>query len=367
MIGIAEIIFFVVVLIYIIIQRRLYVSANKKIEKNESYEPKITIIVAARNEEQVITGVLKSLNELDYPEQKTEIIIVNDHSTDKTQEVIDSFVKDKPKFIPIKSKKSIGQLKGKANAIANAMEFATGEIIFTTDADCEVKPSWVRTLLSYYREDVAAVFGFTFQKDDKPFYSMQSTDWIYLLTTSSGMMNINKPMSCIGNNMSYRKSVYDEVGGYEAIPFSVIEDYRLLKEIYKLNKYELVYPVDTGALVTTIPCPNVKTLFRQKKRWHVGGLETGQEGFSVILTGLLANLLLLLLPFFFSWISLGLSLTRIFADYLFLKSMYKKLDLKFSVIKLIYFEIYFFLYAILTPPVVLTSRNVVWKDAKYKR
>lgn len=366
MIGIPEILIILIVVIYIITQWVVYFSAIKKHKQRDDFEPVVSVIVAAKNEEEFILNCLSSLNELDYPEDKIEIIIVNDNSTDSTQEVIDNFVKDKPKFLPMKSKKSIGELKGKANAIANAMEIAKGEIIFTTDADCIIKPSWVKTLLSYYTENVAAVFGYTHQSGNKAFLEMQSADLIYLMTTSSGMMNMNRPMSCIGNNMSYRKSAYDEVGGYESIPFSVIEDYRLLKEIYKLNKYELVYPVDVNALVTTNPCFDVKTLFRQKKRWHVGGLETGTEGFSVIITGYLVNLMILLLPFFFSWISLGFVAVRLLSDFFFLKLMHNKLGLKFNFLKLMYFEIYFFIYANLTPPVVFTSRNVVWKDAKYK-
>ncbi|MFA8343017.1 MAG: glycosyltransferase [Rhodothermaceae bacterium] len=310
---------------------------------------------------------MESLDKIDYPKEKIELLVVNDNSTDATQEIIEEFTKGKSKFISLKSRKSIGELKGKANAIANAMEIATGEVIFTTDADCIVKPDWVKTILSYYDDDVAGVFGFTHQPGKSIFTKMQSADLIYLLTVSSGRMNMDSPMSCIGNNMSYKRSVYDEVGGYEAIPFSVTEDYRLLREMIKLDKYKFRYPVDVNALVTTKPCPDLKTLYRQKKRWSVGGLEAGRQGFSAMLAGYFGNFLVLVLPFVFSWVTLGLVLTRFISDYLFLKSMHKKLELEFSVIKLIYFEFYFFIYALLTPPVVITSRNIVWKDSKFKR
>lgn len=366
MIGITEILFFIIVAGYIFIQRRIYRSASQTFEKNFSFSPKVSVIVAAKNEEENILECLESLDKIDYPEDKLELLIVNDNSTDSTQEIIENFVKGKSKFIPLKSKKSIGNVKGKANAIANAMEIATGEIIFTTDADCTVKPEWIKTILSYYDDGVAGVFGYTHQPGDGLLKKMQSADLIYLLTVSSGTMNMDTPMSCIGNNMSYRRSVYNEVGGYEAIPFSVTEDYRLLKEMIKLEKYKFRYPIDVDSLITTKPCPDIKTLFRQKKRWSVGGLETGTSGFSVMLAGYLGNLLILALPFFFSWINLAFVLVRIFSDYFFIKGIHKKLNLKFTFMKLIYFEIYFFIYAMLTPPVVLTSRNVVWKDSKYK-
>jgi len=367
MIGISEILFLLVVIVYTIIQRKIYNYANKTFKSSNSFFPRVSVIVAAKNEEECILECMQSLYKIDYPSDKLELIIVNDNSTDSTQKIIDEFIKEKPAFKAIKSKKSTGTLKGKANAIANAMEIAAGEIIFTTDADCIVKPEWVKTILSYYDDEVAGVFGFTHQPGKSIFTKMQSADLIYLLTVSSGTMNMENPMSCIGNNMSYRKSVYDEVGGYESIPFSVTEDYKLLREMIKLDKYKFHYPVDVNGLVITRPCADVKTLFRQKKRWSVGGLETGGQGFSVMLTGFLGNFLILLLPFVFSWINLGLILTRFVSDYLFLKSMHNKLELEFSVIRLIYFEFYLFIYAMLTPPVVITSKNVVWKDSKFKR
>ena len=223
MFEITEIIFFTIIVAYLFSQWRIYFSANKKQVQNNSFEPKVTVIVAARNEEAVIHNCINSLDKLDYPEEKLQILIINDHSTDLTQEVIEKLISGKPKFRALKSKKAIGKLKGKANALANAMEYATGEIIFTTDADCIINPEWVKTLLSYYTDDVAAVFGFTKQEGNRALLKMQSVDWVYLLTASAGMMNLQRPMSCIGNNMSYRKSAYDEVGGYETIPFSVIE------------------------------------------------------------------------------------------------------------------------------------------------
>ncbi len=51
------------------------------------------------------------------------------------------------------------------------------------------------------------------------FSGMQSIDFIYLLFVASGTINIGMPITCIGNNMSYRKKAYDEVGGYENLPF----------------------------------------------------------------------------------------------------------------------------------------------------
>ena len=117
---------------------------RKKFGKiKEAQFPSATVIVAARDEEDNILTCLESLDKIEYPEEKLEIIIVDDNSTDRTGEIIADFIAHKPKFKCIKPKREIGELKGKTNAIANAVEVSSGEIILTTDADCTVFPGWV--------------------------------------------------------------------------------------------------------------------------------------------------------------------------------------------------------------------------------
>ena len=129
---------------------------------------------------------------------------------------------------------------------------------------------------------------------------MQAIDFLYLLVVASGTINLNNPISCIGNNMSYRQSAYTDVGGYENLPFSVTEDFNLLWAIYKLKKYKLIFPLDKESLVTSIPCKNIKSLFRQKKRWAVGGLEIPLRGYLIMAWGFTTNLCILLTPLFFT-------------------------------------------------------------------
>ena len=111
------------------------------------------------------------------------------------------------------------------------LKLSKGEIILTTDADCVVSPKWAKTIASYYQKDVVMVCGYTNQKAENLFEGVQDIDFIYLLTVGGGAINFGKPLSAIGNNMSYRKSAYLEAGGYEKIAFSVTEDFQLLMAI----------------------------------------------------------------------------------------------------------------------------------------
>ena len=339
---------------------------QKKFPKKSLSElPDATVIVAARNEGNNILACLEALNNLEYPEGKLEIILVDDKSTDYTGEIISSFISDKPKFKKIVTKKEIGHLKGKTNAIANAIEQAKGEIILTTDADCIVSPTWARTLASYYNDDVAIVNGFTVQDAQTQFAGMQHLDFVFLLSVASGTINYDKPLSCIGNNMSFRKSAYTEVGGYENLPFSVTEDFNLLFAIHKLKKYKIIYPLDIEGLVTTLPCPDLKTLYRQKKRWGVGGMKSPLRGYLIMSLGWVAHLAIILLPFFYTSAGLSLLFFKLIIDYLFLYFVLNELKLTSTLKYFFAFEIYYILYVVLLPFAVLPSRKVMWKGREY--
>ena len=362
-----EIIFLIAVCGYFIQSVLFIIGIRKKFPQlSENELPEASIIVASRNEEENILRCLKSLDNLIYPEGKLEIILVDDKSTDTTGKLIDEFISGKSNFKKIVTKKEIGRLKGKTNALANGIEIAKGEIILTTDADCEVNPQWASNIASYYQKDVALVNGFTTQLAYDGFSGMQAIDFIYLLTAAAGTINFQKPVSCIGNNMSYRKSVYLEAGGYENLPFSVTEDFNLLQAIYKLKKYKIIFPLDKNSLITSIPCKNLRELYSQKKRWSVGGLDIPIRGYSIIVWGFLTNLCLLLTPLFFSPVWLYLLVFKITIDYLVLYPVHKALGIQKNLKYFFNFQVYYIIYVVLIPFAIAASRKVIWKEREYR-
>lgn len=362
-----EIVFLIVLSGYFIQSVIFSAGASKKFKKlNMSDLPTASVIVAARNEETNILRCLQSLDKLEYPAGRLEIIVVDDRSTDNTGSLIDGFIKGKERFKKIDTRKEIGRLRGKTNAIANGIEIASGEIIITTDADCAVHPLWALTLASYYDKDVAIVNGYTTQKAYSPFSGMQALDFMYLLVVAAGTINYGKPLSCIGNNMSYRKSAYLEVGGYEGIPFSITEDFGILMAIDKLKKYRIIYPLDENALVISEPCKNVKALYLQKKRWGVGGLDVPARGYVIMAWGFLTNVAVLLTPFFYSPEWLYMVSLKLATDFFLLYPVHRRLGLTADLKYFWSFQIYYILYVIALPLVLLfTGKKVNWKGRKY--
>lgn len=363
--SIFELLFLISIVFYTIQQKIFIKGFRRKLKTNDSYEPNVTIIVAARNEEKNIRNCLSSLVEIDYPQEKLEIVIVDDYSTDNTGKIIDEFTAKYPNIKKVIPTLRVIQKPGKTNAIVNGIKNSSGEIIFTTDADCVVKPSWIKTQIKYFTDNVGVVTGFTFQKAYSQFTGMQNLDWVYLLTVAAGTINLGLPLSCIGNNMAYRRDAYDWVGGYENIKFSVTEDFALLHKIHKHTHYEVVFPVELEGINISEPCSDWKSLYRQKHRWGKGGLDAPLIGFVIMFWGWLSHFLILLQIFFGSVFTLILTALKFLSDLIFLIIPLKKFKMLNQLKYFISFEIYFILYVLILPLVVFLDKKVIWKEREY--
>ncbi len=108
------------------------------------FEPKISLIIPAYNEEKVIGNVLRTIKESEYPKKKMEIIVVGDCSTDKTDKIIRKFIKDNPKF-------NIKLLKDKHEGVGAARNLgwknAKYDIITMLEADHEMTTNYLHEIV----------------------------------------------------------------------------------------------------------------------------------------------------------------------------------------------------------------------------
>ena len=120
--------------------------------------PPVTVLVAAHNEEKVIANILSALMTVKYPEDKMLIVPVNDRSTDRTREIIDSFVERFPGRIqPFHRVTGKG---GKAAALKDAMEMVGTEVILIFDADYIPGAGLIKQLVApFFDPEVGGVMG----------------------------------------------------------------------------------------------------------------------------------------------------------------------------------------------------------------
>ena len=330
-------------------------------------EPSVSIIVAARNEEKVIHRCLDSLSKVEYPKQKLEIILVDDQSSDRTFEIMQSYAEKQAHFKVVRITKQIDHLKGKANAIAQGVDHSRGELIFLTDADCVVPISWVRKTVAQHDERTGLVAGYTLLESENWFGGMQSLDWTFLHTLAAAGVGLRWPLSCFGNNLTFRRTAYNEVGGFRKIPFSVTEDFALFTAISRRTEWDYHYLILADTLVMSEPCTTIKELFLQKQRWAIGGLEMKLKGFLLLGLGWLLNALLLAILFLNIPLSFTLSLwaLKLIIDGVLLSIPLKRLR-KFSLLKFFpAFELYYYAYVLTIPFIVLFSQKVVWKGREF--
>ncbi len=329
------------------------------------YQPNVSIIVAARNEEEFIGACLSSLVKLRYPANKLEIIIVNDGSTDNTASIAAAISAAHPNVSLHNSIAGKDNLRGKTNAVAQGIAFSHGEILMFTDADCVVPENWVASTVKQFGEGVGIVGGFTLLDAHSVFEGTQGLDWLFLFSLSSSMAGWRMPITVIGNNLSVRRSAYDATGGFSKIPFSVTEDYALVQAVLNRTDYSILFPQEKETLVISKPCKTMWQLYRQKQRWGVGGLDMVFRGFFLTGVGWLLRLLLVILSITAPSVMVLAALSSmLLSDLFFLWRSLKRFGLLLELRYFLAFEGYFSCYVLVLPFVALLSKNVVWKERK---
>jgi 1,2-diacylglycerol 3-beta-glucosyltransferase len=334
--------------------------------ENRQSRPRVSIIVAARNEQERIGPCVESLLALSYPRDLLEIIVVDDRSTDDTAAIVRNHAAGNPHLRVMASGPESGHVRGKTNAVACGVEASSGEILILTDADCLVPPGWVEEIVSHYANDrVGVVAGFTSLWGTSWFDRMQAMDWFVLFSAAAATVRIGYPTTAVGTNLSVRRSAYEATGGYRKIPFSVTEDYALFHAIVGAG-YEARFPMTRESLVASGPCTSWRQLYNQKKRWFMGGRGMNLKSLLVFTIPYLFLLALLLAAIFSpSPFVLAAIAVKAAADLLFVLPAlirFRRLDL-LSVFPL--FEIYYTLYVFIFPIIVLPGQKIVWKERAF--
>ncbi|GAB3910662.1 glycosyltransferase [Mucilaginibacter boryungensis] len=232
------------------------------------YTTKVTILIAARDEEENIRKTIEDLLAQDYPKELTEIIIVDDHSTDNTAAIISSYADSGVQLMQLQDNQILNSYKKKA--IAEAIRRSTGDLMVATDADCRMEPKWLSSVVSYFEmEDKVMISSpVTYFEEKTLFEQMQTLEFSFLIGIGASFIGNNRASTCNGANLAYRKDVFYEVGGFTGIDDLASGDDELL-----LQKVALRYPGRIGflkkrdAIVYTHAKHNLSSFIQQRRRW----------------------------------------------------------------------------------------------------
>lgn len=237
------------------------------------YEPvntrpalKVSVIVAARNEEANIGKLLKALTEQSYPTELTELIVVDDHSTDKTAEIIRQY--PEARLLQLKDD---GLNSYKKKAVETGISAASGDLIVTTDADCIPPSLWLETVVNckVKTNAVCIVAPVVFQKTENFILStFQELDFLVLQGITGASVHKKIHSMCNGANFAYERKIFYEVNGFEGIDHIASgDDMLLLHKIWKKYPAFVTYLKSPNAIVPTEPMKTWSDFINQRTRW----------------------------------------------------------------------------------------------------
>ena len=226
---------------------------------------RISVIIPARNEEENIGKLLSSIEKQTYPKHLFEVIVVDDHSTDNTATIVNSY--SFAKLIKLELD-NINSYKKKA--IETGITAASGDLIVTTDADCIVQENWLKTIAAF-KEKANAVFitaPVVMEYGSGLLQIFQSLDFLVLqgITAASVQKRIHN--MCNGANLAYERKAFFEVNGFSGIDHIASgDDMLLMQKIAQQFPGKISYLLSKDAIVTTEAPKTWKEFFSQRIRW----------------------------------------------------------------------------------------------------
>lgn len=325
--------------------------------------PFVTILLAARNEEDHIGRCLQSLINQDYPHHLFEILVGNDSSTDRTAEVIASFQNKYPQIKSFLITQQPTHQQAKANVLLQLAQQAQGEYYFITDADMALPPTWLKGLLCAMEPNTGIVTGFTAINPISNFAKLQDIDWTFALGLIKVVSDQWRPVTSMGNNMVISKTAYQSVGGYEQIPFSITEDYELFRHVTRKG-YKPINLISKEVEGVSNPQPDWRSLLKQRRRWLVGAFGLNIYMWIVLLFQAVFFPVLILLFAISPFWGLGIFASKILAQSLFIHQVLRKLGKRYSVADYLQYEVYSMLNT-LALLIYSIFTKVEWKGRKF--
>ncbi len=288
-----------------------------------------SVLIAARNEASNIQHSVRAVLDQDYPATAFEVLVIDDFSSDETARLVTEMAN--PHLRLLQRTPDDNFLPFKKGAIQKGVAAATGDWIITTDADCLMGPHWLSALDRAVQEGKADLLSgpVVLSPATSLFGGFQQLEFASLNGIGAASLALQRPTMCNGANLAYRKAAFYELGGYQGNDHLASgDDEFLMHKMHMRRKGSVRFVYDPEALITTPPQPDLKSFYRQRKRWVSKSTEYDLEGVTyALIAAYLFNVLMLylLIAPFFGWVPVWLSIVvwgiKIGAEYLFLREL----------------------------------------------
>lgn len=236
-------------------------------------KPFVSVVIAARNEEENITPLFNSILRQSYPRDRFEVILVDDHSTDNTRSLVLAYAQQYNFIKLISLQEAIGKISPKKLAIAGGIAASQGEIILTTDADCILPEKWIEVMVAHFTKGVGAVMSWVETIEDGSLLSkVVSLDSFALVAVGAGAAGLGFPFLANGANFGYRKKVFGQVNGFSGIDqFASGDDDLFLLKMLRHRQWQVAFVLSPQARVRTQAPNSLRLFLSQRVRWASKG------------------------------------------------------------------------------------------------
>ncbi|MFN8321959.1 MAG: glycosyltransferase [Chitinophagales bacterium] len=351
------------------------IAVNDAVKLNP---PFVSIIVPVRNESINIKSCLESIFQQDYPKHLFEVIVVDDYSTDptirfarevneKNLQVLDlqNYLGNPGNYFPNKKK-----------AIALGIKNAQGDLIITTDGDCQVGPHWLESMVkAYAQNNFKLLTGPVMMKPAyNPIEVFQQLDIMNMVGITGATIRNNFPTMCNGANLMYAKETFLAVEGFKGnheVPTG--DDIFLMQKINERYPDSIGFVKNYEACVFTRPESTFSGFVSQRVRWVSKSSRFSNFKVAFVLYfAYFFNLLIIINGMFalqmqdMSWLPVALAIaTKFFADLIFNIPVVFFFRKWYMLLLLPVTEIFHIVYVVIIGVLSLTGKYR-WKDRLIK-
>lgn len=253
--------------VFLLITYFEHTAKNKKAAKTDDAPiryPSVSIIVPVWNEEKTVLKTISSLLNLNYPQNKLAIVIVDDGSTDNTWNVVQSF-QGHPQIKLLKKENG-----GKHTALNYALENISTELVGCLDADSFVHPEALIRIVKKFedKETMAVTPSVRIQNVKGILGMMQNTEYMFGIFLRKVFSHLNAIYITPGPFSIFRRRVFNEIGYYRKAHNT--EDMEIAMRMQK-NKMKIGNA--HNAFIYTVAPTTLYKLYKQRLRWTYGFLK----------------------------------------------------------------------------------------------
>lgn len=276
----------------------------------------LSVVVAARNEERHLPDLLAALQGQTYA--NFEVIVVDDASDDATPDVVRNVAGIDGRFRLLRVQEPVAPRK--KHALTQGLAAVSHDVVVLTDADCVPLPRWLEALADCYgawdHESLLLVGYSPFRKGPGLLNRFARYETFITGFFAAAAIGLGKPYTAVGRNLSYHRSVFERIGGFEHSRKSLSgDDDLLVQEVARQKAACVLHLFDPRTFVLTDAPDTWGQWVRQKTR-HTSASRFYGRGIQAHLTVFHATgIALWAAPLFLGWVGMGLLGVRLLLEW----------------------------------------------------